>query len=225
MVIPMIISSLISGFLVSWIGYYTPFLIFGVSLVSIGSGLLTTLEIHTSTGKWVGYQIIYGFGLGCAAQVPNMAAQTVLPPEDAAIGASLMFFGQQVFGSIFTTVGQSTLDNQLVSRFANFPAFNITPELIQNNGATEILNLIPAEDRTAALDIYNESLRVTFRVPLILACISILGAIFMEWRSVKTSPLKKTVSKEGEVENGEVQDCSGQGNGCEGEHKTQENSQ
>lgn len=200
MVIPLIISTVATGQLVSRIGYYTPFLIFGVCLASIGSGLLTTLEVDTSAGMWIGFEILYGFGLGCCAQAPNMAAQTVLSREDVAIGASLMFFGQQVFGSIFTTVGQSTLDNQLTHRLARFR--NITPELIQNTGATQLLNLIPAEDHAAALDAYNDSLRVCFRVALILACTSIAGALLMEWRSVKEKVPKEEATPHEEVGEG-----------------------
>lgn len=197
MVIPLIISTVVTGQLVSKVGYYTPFLIFGICLSSIGAGLITTLEINTSEGMWIGYQILYGFGLGCCAQAPNMAAQTVLSREDVAIGASLMFFGQQLFGTIFTTVGQSTIDNQLTHRLANF---NITPEVIQNTGATKILNLIPAEDHTAGLNAYNDSLRVCFRVALILACISILGALTLEWRSVKKDLPKEVPSEDGDTE-------------------------
>jgi MFS family permease len=119
MVIPLVIASILTGILVSRIGYYTPFCIFGVSLTAIGAGLFTTFQgTGTSIGKWIGFQIIYGFGLGACAQAPNMAAQTVLPREDVAIGASLMFFGQQLFGAIFTTVGQNVLDNQLANRLA-----------------------------------------------------------------------------------------------------------
>lgn len=208
MVIPLIVSTILTGQLVSRIGYYTPFLIFGVCLASIGSGLLTTLEVDTSNGLWIGFQILYGFGLGCCSQAPNMAAQTVLPREDVAIGASLMFFGQQVFGSIFTTVGQSTLDNQLATRLADLP--NITPDLIQNTGATELLHLIPLEDHTAALNAYNDSLRVSFRVALILACVSIPGALSMEWRSVKKNLPKVTSPNEDVKEKGKAEDISGQ---------------
>lgn len=93
MVMPIVVASIITGQLVSRIGYYTPFMIFGVCLTAVGAGLLTTLEIDTSEGKWIGFQIVYGFGLGSCSQAPNMAAQTVLPREDVAIGASLMFFG------------------------------------------------------------------------------------------------------------------------------------
>lgn len=213
MVIPLIISTIVTGQLVSRIGYYTPFLIFGVCLASIGSGLLTTLEINTSKGMWIGSQILYGFGLGCCAQAPNMAAQTVLPHEDVAIGVSLMLFGQQLFGATFTTVGQSTLDNQLANRLASFP--NITPELIQNTGATELLNLIPAEDHIAAINAYNDSLRVCFRVTLILACTSVLGALFMEWRSVKKHILKEATLTEGVIEEGKAEHGSDQRDGSD----------
>lgn len=85
-------AAILNGQLVSIIGYYTPSLIIGVCLTAIGAGLLTTFGVDTSQGKWIGYQILYGFGLGLASQAPNMAAQTVLPKQDGAIGASLMFF-------------------------------------------------------------------------------------------------------------------------------------
>jgi hypothetical protein len=93
MVIPIAVTAIANGQFVSFIGYYTPSLIVGVCCTAIGAGLLTTFDLHTSTGKWVGYQLLYGFGQGLASQAPNMAAQTVLPKQDVAIGASLMFFG------------------------------------------------------------------------------------------------------------------------------------
>ncbi len=203
MVMPIVVASIITGLLVSRIGYYTPFMIFGVCLTAIGAGLLTTLEIDTSEGKWIGFQIVYGFGLGFCSQAPNMAAQTVLPREDVAIGASLMFFGQQLFGAVFTSVGQNMLDNQLANRLAGIPG--ISPRLIQSTGATELLNLIPAEHHAAALEAYNDSLRVCFQVGLIMACLSILGALGMEWRSVKKNLPPKNPDGERTAEEGKGQ--------------------
>lgn len=93
MVLVIAAMSIANGQLVSLVGYYTPSFIIGACANAIGAGLLTTLGIRSSEGKWIGYQILYGFGLGLASQAPNMAAQTVLPKQDVAIGASLMFFG------------------------------------------------------------------------------------------------------------------------------------
>ena len=112
-----------------------------------------------------------------------MAAQTVLPREDVPIGISLMFFAQLLFGAVFTSVGQNLLDNQLANRLAGIPG--ITPRLIPVTGATDLLKLIPSQYHLVALKAYNASLRVDFRVGLIMACLAILGALGMEWRSVK----------------------------------------
>lgn len=174
-----------TGQLISRIGYYTPFLIFGVCLTSIGAGLLTTLDVNTSEAKWIGFQILYGYGLGSSTQINNMAAQTVLSQKDVAIGASLMFFGQQLFGAIFTSVGANVLSNQLAKRLGHIPGVDVTPRVIQSTGATEVLSLIPEAYRDDALRAYNDSLRVCFQVGLIMACLAIIGALGMEWRSVK----------------------------------------
>lgn len=58
MVLPMVLASIMTGVLTGRVGYYTPFMIFGTCLIAIGAGLLTTLQVDTSEGKWFGYQII-----------------------------------------------------------------------------------------------------------------------------------------------------------------------
>ncbi|KAE8381181.1 major facilitator superfamily domain-containing protein [Aspergillus bertholletiae] len=187
MLIPVVVASIITGQLVSRIGYYTPFMIFGACLSAVGTGLLTTLEINTSEGKWIGFQIVYGLGIGSCSQAPNMAAQTVLPRKDVAIGASLMFFGQQLFGAVFASVGQNVLFNQLARRLFGVPG--ISPQLIQTTGATEFLDYVPAEDYVVVQRAYNDSLRECFQVGLIMACLSVIGAFSMEWCSVKKKHL------------------------------------
>ena len=161
-----------------------PFLLLGICISSIGAGLLTVLRVNTSVGAWVGYQIVYGFGLGACFQGPNMAAQTVLPRNEVSIGASLMLFSQTLFGAIFISVGQNVLDGALATRLARVSP-DITPQRIAAAGATGILKVIPAQFHAAALKAYNDSLRVCFRVAVIMACLAILGGAVMEWRNVK----------------------------------------
>jgi MFS family permease len=197
MVLALVIASILAGVLTTRIGYYVPFLIFGICITSLGAGLLTTLSINTSVGQWIGYQILYGFGLGCSVQAPNMAAQTVLPRNEVSIGASLMLFFQTLSGAIFVSVGQNVLDNQLVNRLASISS--ITSQQISKAGATGIFDLIPPQYHTLALDAYNNSLRVSFQIALIMACISIIGGLIMEWRSVKKTkeaPLSRNLESE-----------------------------
>jgi hypothetical protein len=55
--------------LVNAIGYYIPVALFASVLLSVGSGLIATFSPHTSTGKWIGYQILYGVGRGLGLQM------------------------------------------------------------------------------------------------------------------------------------------------------------
>lgn len=57
----MVVASVSNGIFVSKIGYYAPTMVVGTVIMSIGAGLLTTLQLDTGTGKWIGYQIIYGY--------------------------------------------------------------------------------------------------------------------------------------------------------------------
>ncbi|KAI0398288.1 putative MFS aflatoxin efflux pump [Xylariaceae sp. FL0594] len=189
-----VVASILNGIFVSRIGYYTPTLILGTAFATIGAGLLTTLQINSSKGAWIGYQIIYGLGQGLCFQAPNLAAQTVLPKKDVGIGASLMFFSQILGGAIFISVGQNVLNNQLIQRLAKLPGF--TPKLIQTGGATQLINSFPQQYRHAAQVGYNESLRVVFQVGLALAALSVLGALGMEFRSVKEGQKQADATKD-----------------------------
>jgi hypothetical protein len=55
--------------LVNKIGYYVPVALFAAILLSVGSGLIATFVPGTPTGKWIGYQILYGTGRGLGLQM------------------------------------------------------------------------------------------------------------------------------------------------------------
>ena len=63
MILALVIMSVIAGGLVTAIGYYTPFMIASSILMSVGAGLLTTFKVNTGHAEWIGYQVIFGFGV------------------------------------------------------------------------------------------------------------------------------------------------------------------
>jgi MFS family permease len=82
MIIAVTIGTIASGGVVSATGYYQPMLIGGGVLATIGSGLLYTLDTNSSTGEWIGYQILAGAGWGIAFQIPMIAVQGSADPRD-----------------------------------------------------------------------------------------------------------------------------------------------
>lgn len=63
-----VISSMISGVIISKTGHYYPFLVLGPLITPIGGGLLYTIDQFTSSAKLIGYQILLGAGVGSAFQ-------------------------------------------------------------------------------------------------------------------------------------------------------------
>lgn len=202
MILPMVFAAILSGVLISRIGYYTPFMLCGNCIMAVGAGLLTMLEVDTPQAKWIGYQVVYGIGLGCTFQAPNLAAQTVLPTRDVPVGVSLMLFSQLLGGAIFISVGQNVLNNQLLQRLSGLPGFN--PDLIKSEGATELIQKLPVAIRAQVLSAYNDSLRKVFQVALIMTCLCIFGSLAMEWRSVKKNLPKKDHGSASEAEDGKA---------------------
>lgn len=90
LVLSVVVGSIMSGGLTQKIGYYTPFMIVGSSLMAIGTGLITTWDMNTSISTWIGYQVILGLGVGCTMQHPNLAVQIVLPKQDVPTGTAIL---------------------------------------------------------------------------------------------------------------------------------------
>ena len=199
LIMPMVLGAIFAGALTRRIGYYTPFLIAGICFMSVGAGLLTTLHVNTPMSKLIGYQFLYGFGLGMGQQAPSLAAQTVLKKDDIPVGASLVFVMQLLGGTIFISVGVNVLDSELIKRLASIPGFD--PSSVTSTGVTSFVD-IPAAAKAAVLSAYNASLRRVFYVGLILACLSMLGALGMEWRSMKEGK----DAKKPETEKGQQKD-------------------
>ncbi|EAL86150.1 hypothetical protein LV164_003885 [Aspergillus fumigatus] len=183
LMLSMVAASILSGVTTQKVGYYTPLAIIGSCIMAIGAGLLTTLQIHTGHGKWIGYQILYGFGMGMCFQQPNLAAQTVLPTKDVPVGIAVMFFSQLLGAAAFVPVGENVLANQLMMRLSGIPG--IDSDIVTSGGATSLLSLVPSDLRGTVLTAYNEALRKVFQIGLIVACLTILGTASFEWVSIR----------------------------------------
>lgn len=59
----------LTHYLVQRMGYYLPFVLCGTILASVGSGLLSTLQVSTGSRFWLGYQVVYGLGVGMVVQM------------------------------------------------------------------------------------------------------------------------------------------------------------
>ncbi|WPH03719.1 Hypothetical protein R9X50_00660200 [Acrodontium crateriforme] len=184
MVLSLVLMSIVAGGLVTTLGYYTPFVIASSVLMAIGAGLLTTFTTTTGHSHWIGYQIVFGFGVGLGMQQTIIAAQTVLPKEDIPTGTATMMFAQTLGGALFISVAQNIFTSSLLKNIKSVVP-GLDPNLVLATGATNLKNGIPPQFYAGVQVAYNDAIVNTFYVAVALASLSFFGAIFFEWKSVK----------------------------------------
>ncbi|KGO43900.1 Major facilitator superfamily domain, general substrate transporter [Penicillium expansum] len=167
-----------AGFGTAATGYYTPFVYAGSILMSIGTGLLMTVQPqHTSRAKWVGFQILCGAGIGLGEEQGLYMVQTTLLETDVATGIGLVLFAQTLGGALFVSVAQAVF-LQNISKALKTLAPNLSPKSVLSGVAPGSSQELRA--------VYGLAIKEVFRVGLILGTVSSLGAVLYDWKSLKT---------------------------------------
>ncbi|KAL0571513.1 hypothetical protein V5O48_010447 [Marasmius crinis-equi] len=207
MILGVVVASLISGAVISATGYYAPWMILSTILASIGAGLISMFKPDTPSARWIGFQVVYGMsslptlpsmavsefaspnpglGVGVGLQQPLMAAQTVLPLQDVPSGTAIIIFAQTVGGAVFISIAQNVFTNKLVTEIIK-EAPGVDPRIVLGAGATVVRSVVPQEFLTGVIGAYNQALINAFYVATAMACLTLPGSLFIEWKSVKES--------------------------------------
>jgi len=132
-----VISSIVTGGLISVIGVYKPFMMICIALFAVDAVLLTTYSLTTPFGQWFGYQVLAGSGIGVGFKGGILVIQTVLSLEDVPIGITCLSCFQSLGGSVFLSVAQTLFANGLVSGLEEH-APSVDSTLLLKGGATSI---------------------------------------------------------------------------------------
>jgi EmrB/QacA subfamily drug resistance transporter len=184
MLIGVVVFSVFAGGVVTVVGYYAPFMIAGTAIASIGFGLITTFAPDTPAPVWIGYQILIGAGMGLGFQQPFIAVQTVLDMKDVPTGTSIITFMQTLGGALFVSVAQNVFTNKLVQYIAKYVP-GLDPQVVLAAGATSIQHSIDPALLPGVTRAYSDALTQTFIVFVAMVVLSIIGALAVEWKSVK----------------------------------------
>ena len=95
-----------------------------------------------------------------------------------------MNFCLNLGGALFVAVGQNLFTNHLAANLAtDVPILN--PDIVLKTGATSLRDTVGSESLDGVLLAYNDALVTTYYVAVAMASLSIIGALGMEWKSVK----------------------------------------
>ena len=182
--VSMTVASIMVGGAVTSVGYYVPFTWVGTAMFTIGAGLIYTLRVDTISPKWIGYQILTGFGMGMSVQIPFIAVQVVLNKKDMPIGNATPIFFNSLGGSIAISVAQNIFSNKLMTEIPIY-APGVNPAVVIQAGATYIRSVVTPAQLPGVLEAYDVALTSAYIFAIGSGCVAFLCSFLFEWKSVK----------------------------------------
>jgi EmrB/QacA subfamily drug resistance transporter len=170
-----LVSSIVSGQIISRIGRYKIFPVAGTAVMALGLLLLSTLDVDTSTLAASGYMLVLGLGLGMVMQVLVLAVQNAVSYEYLGVATS----GAMLFRSVGGSIG--------VSLFGALFASGLSGRLAATAGAAmpAVLNptairSLPQAARDAYLHAFADALQPVFIIAAVLAAVAFLVSFFLQ---------------------------------------------
>jgi hypothetical protein len=152
--------------------------------MSIGSGLITTLAVNSSSSYWIGVQVVYGLGVGCFMTAPLIAVQAVLSAEETPIGISTVTFFQMFGGALFAAISQTIFNEQVVKQLTrNVPGVDVFKLITA--GTTAVRKVATPEQLPGVLQSYNAALLAPFYLAVAVTAVAFFCSFGLKWVSVK----------------------------------------
>ncbi|MET9852713.1 MDR family MFS transporter [Streptomyces sp. NPDC006450] len=190
MVLGLLITSTVSGQIVSRTGRWKVFPIAGTALTAVGLLLLHQLERTSSTWEMSVYFFVFGAGLGLVMQVLVLVVQNSVSYADLgvatsgatffrSIGAS---FGVAIFGTVFT----NGLDDKLAGALRGVP---LPPglDVSKLEADPRAVGDLPAALQTRVLDAYSTSITDVFLYAAPVVLVAFVVAWFLKEDKLRAS--------------------------------------
>ncbi len=183
----MILSSVVSGRLITRTGRYKVYPLAGTLLMAFALGLLSTMDVSTSRVAAGSFMALLGIGMGMVMQNLILIAQNDAPAQDLGVATATVNFTRSLGGSVGTAVFGAIMSASLATRLrGGLPdGTDIDPSAIQGSPQT-ILALEP-EVREVVVTAFSDSVSLVFVVGVPLSIVA-----FVLMLLVPEHPLRET---------------------------------
>lgn len=179
----LLFTPMISGGLITIVGYYVPFMFVGCTLMTIGSGLLFSLSTDSSEGQIIGYQFLAAFGPGLCRQIDFSSVPLVLHPDNLATASALVAFCNSLGPTLAIAIGQSIFTNVFEKQVSGLPGIDVGK--VTNQGAADLSAVVPQEFLGAVREAFSLALTRAFILSIARAGLAPCSSFAMQWISVK----------------------------------------
>ncbi len=199
----LLVSSIVSGRIITATGRWKNLLVGGMVLVIAGLGLLSTIDDTTNLVVVGLFMAVLGLGLGATMQNTVLAVQNSVAASDLGAGSSVVAFFRSMGGSIGVSALGAALSHQVSDQVrtglsALVESGRVSREALAGLGASSHaipdLGALPAPIRDLYEHAFGQATGHIFLIALPFAVISLVLLLLIEEK-----PMRATVLRDDEI--------------------------
>ncbi|PIA92368.1 putative transporter [Cercospora beticola] len=204
--IPEAVMGIVNGFIMLKTGHYREIIWVGLVLLTIGTGLYSSLTESTSLATVIGFEIIVGFGSGCLFEAPLVAVQSTTPQDDTAAATATFGFIRNVATAMSLVLGGVVFQDGMNKRSGELERAGLDGTLIgafSDSKAAANVELIKTIQDTMQREVVEAAYAWSIRHMWIMYCAlsgtGLLVCVFIAHRKLSTEHTETKTGLKGRV--------------------------
>ncbi|GAA4203300.1 MDR family MFS transporter [Streptosporangium oxazolinicum] len=174
-----LLSSAVSGALVSRSGSVKPYIVAGSVVLTVGFLGLSVIDHETSLVLVSAAMLLVGIGVGMSMQNLVLVIQNVVPLRELGAASGAVTFFRSLGGTIGVSVLGAVLANRVATGIAEgFQRAGIRPS--GSEGGTLNLQALPEAARTVVRVAYGDATGHIFLISAAIAAVGVVAALFLK---------------------------------------------
>jgi hypothetical protein len=163
-IISISITAALTGLYIQLTGKYLPAVYAGLTLMTLGIGLMIDVGLSRSWTRLVSFQLIGGIGVGMNFEGPLLAVQAVVADRDVAAATAAMGFVRSMATAVSVVIGGVVFQNVMKTHRSTLQAElgQDIAERLSGASATasvEFLRTLSADQQLVARAVYYHSIQ------------------------------------------------------------------
>ena len=190
---------IMGGLMIHRTGRYLEVIYTGVTLLTIGQGLLILLDAHTSIAKIVVFEIVAGAGMGLLFAPPLIALQAMVRQDEVATATGTLGFVRNIATSLGIVIGGVIFQNGMNGHYNSLAAAGLPPNLVRAFSGHDaeanvflVSTVRDAAQKLAVKESYAESLKFVWVFNTCTAACALISSVFIAKTHLSTEHSETT---------------------------------
>jgi EmrB/QacA subfamily drug resistance transporter len=194
LVLGLLVSSVVTGRLISRHGTWKRYLVGGSACMVLGLGLLGLLDGRTSLAAAGASMLALGLGIGALQQNLVVAVQNSVPHRDVGAASSLVATFRTMGGAVGVAVLGTALSHRVTDHVASGLAALGVPASASGHHEIPVLSELPGPVREVVMHAFGEATGHVFLLAAPLAVVAFLAVLM-----IREVPLRTTIHRDDEL--------------------------